>query len=502
MNQREDTVVAMLTRVLEINWIILYFVYGLVFFVTGLVTGLQWRRQSDLDLARPLPWLAAFGIAHGFNEWGHVFIPLQALYLADSVVRLMVIAHLLLLAVSFFFLFQFGVELLLPLLSRQKPWGMSLHRWLRAMPAIMFIIWGVAMFLRGALTQDPLNVLIATGNAWSRYFLCFPGAILASIGLFRQARQMRELELPRIAIYLTGAAVAFLVYALVGGLLVPTGPVFPANLVNYSLLDRTLQIPAPVFRSLCGLAMAFFVVRSLDVFQVEVDRRLAEMEQAQILAADRERIGRELHDGIVQNIYAAGLGLEEAHHLAIEDSSKAQQQIRAVMDSLNRTIHDIRRYIFDLQIAEQSRELEIVLENLVQDLRLDTFLDVHLEVEGQRCCWLDSEQVAHITQIAREALSNVTQHAHATQVTVNLGYLGNATQLTVGDNGRGIAPDALTGNGHQGQGMANMRKRARLLGGDLVIQGKPGQGLRLELTIPCDGRKDLEPALEAEESWA
>ena len=96
-----------LTEVLEVNWIILYFVYGQVFFIMGLVTGLQWQRQSRLELARPLPWLAAFGIAHGLTEWGYIFVPLQSLYLPDQVVRPMIIAHLLLLAVSFFFLLQF-----------------------------------------------------------------------------------------------------------------------------------------------------------------------------------------------------------------------------------------------------------------------------------------------------------------------------------------------------------------------------------------------------------
>jgi signal transduction histidine kinase len=471
-----------MTEVLEVNWIILYFVYGQVFFLTGLVTGLQWRHQSDLDLARPLPWLAAFGIAHGLNEWGYIFIPLQALYLDDAVVQLMVIAHLLLLAVSFFFLFQFGVELLLPLVPR--------HRWLRAAPSVALLLWGSAVFLRGTLAQDPLNVLVAIGDGWSRYLLCLPGALLSSAGLFYQAHQMRRMDLARIATYLTGAAIAFLVYAVAGGLLVPTSPFFPANLLNYSLLDQTIQIPAPVFRSLCGMAMAFFVVRSLDVFQVEADQRLAEMEQAQILAADRERIGRELHDGIVQNIYAAGLGLEEAYHLVTEDPTKGQRQIRTVMEALNRTVQDIRYYIFDLRVAEQSRELEIILEDLVQDLRLDTLLDVHLEVTGQRCCWLDSAQAAHVTQVAREALSNVIQHANATQVTVGLSYLNHATRLTVIDNGNGMAPNALSSDGHYGQGITNMQQRARLLGGDLVLESEAGQGSRLVLTIPCDHGKE------------
>ena len=480
-----------LTDVLEINWIIMYFVYGLVFFVIGLVTGLQWRRRSDLELARPLPWLAAFGIAHGFYEWGYVFIPLQALYLDEAVVQVMVITHLLLLAVSFFFLFQFGVELILPLLPR--------YRWLRAVPVTVLLLWGVAVALRGMLAQDPPTVLVAIGEGWSRYLLCFPGALLSCIGLFHQADQMREMDLPRIANYLTGAAIAFLAYALFAGIIVPTSPIFPASAVNYTLLQQTIQIPPPVFLSLSGLAMAFFVVRSLEVFQVEAERRMAEMERAQLLAVDRERIGRELHDGIIQNIYAAGLGLEEAYHLVTDDPTKTRQQIRRVMETLNRTIEDTRRYIFDLRMAEQNRELETVLEELVQELRLDTLLDVNLEVVGQRCCWLDSAQVAHVTQIAREALSNVVKHAGATEATVSLHYLGSTTQLTVTDNGRGIA-FGTSGNGNrQGQGILNMRERARLLKGDLVLDNNPGQGLRLQLTVPCDGCQGSRAVMEAQE---
>jgi signal transduction histidine kinase len=283
---------------------------------------------------------------------------------------------------------------------------------------------------------------------------------------------------------------AFSVYAIVGGLVVPTSPVFPETLLNYAFLDRWIHIPAPVFRSICGLAMAFFVVRSLDIFQVEVDRRLAEMEHAHLLSADRERIGRELHDGIIQNIYAAGLTLEDTYHLVEEKPDLAQHRIRAVMDALDRTIHDIRRYIFDLRSAQQSRELEVVLEDLVQDLRLDTFLEVYLEVMGQRCCLLSHQHIAHIIQIAREALSNVVQHSGASQVTVNISYQGDHTCLTITDNGCGIRPEAVVDGVYQGQGIANMRARARMLGGDLILNNKLGQGLSLELIIPCNGSRD------------
>ncbi len=466
-----------LTEVLEINWIILYFVYGQVFFITGLVTGLQWRRGSNLELARPLPWLAAFGIAHGLNEWGYIFIPLQAVYLEDTVVRLMLVAHLLLLATSFFFLLQFGVELVLPHDTR--------FRWIRALPAALLLLWGVAVVVRGVSAGDSVDTLFAIGDGWSRYWLAFPGALLAAVGLARQARQARREHMGRIAGHLTGAAAAFAVYALVAGLLVPASPIFPASVVNYDLLGRVIHLPAAVLRSVCGLAMAFHMVRSLEIFQLETDRRLADMEQAQVLAADRERIGRDLHDGIIQNIYAAGLGLEAAYHSVAESPEQGKQQIRAVMAALNRSIDDIRRYIFDLRTAEQTQELEKLLESLVHDLRVDTMLEVDLEVVGQRCCVLDSAKVEQISQITREALSNVVQHSGATQVTLRLTYAGEITRLMVIDNGCGLDLSLLAVPGKNGHGLANMQTRAEQLGGDLQLQSRPGAGLCLTLSVPC-----------------
>lgn len=466
-----------LNDILEVNWVILYFVYGQAFFILGMVTGLLWRRRSRLELARSLPWLAAFGIAHGLNEWGYIFIPLQAAYLPSSVVRVLVLAHLLLLAVSFFFLFQFGVELLLPLFPRQ--------RWLRAVPAGVLFLWACAVLLRSALAQDHLNVLVALGDGWSRYLLCFPGAVLAHLGLIRQSRQVRQMGLPRIAIYLTGAAVAFSVYALFGGFIVPTAPLFPANVLNYGLLDRTIHIPAPVFRSLCGLAMAIFVALSLEVFQVETDRLIEEMERAHLLSADRERIGRELHDGIIQKIYAAGLSLEHTRHVVSEDPDWARQQIEAVMDGLNQTIYDIRNYIFDLQAQEETRELEAVLENLVHDLRLDTLLEVELEVVGTPCCLPSTQLAAHLSQIAREALSNVVQHAQANRVVVSLHYEGHQIRLAVADDGTGMRVPTAAGNGQMGQGLSNMQARARLMRGELTLENAPGQGTRVVVTVPC-----------------
>ena len=486
-------------QVLEVDWVILYFIYGLVFFIMGLVTGLQSRRHSRLELARALPWLAGFGLAHGLVEWGYIFIPLQAqhLYGASSLsgfdllnyifvplqtqyslpplVVLMVIAHLLLLAVSFFCLFQFGVELLLPLFPRQ--------RWLRAVPGAILCLWTIGLILRAVLLSETLNVLVAVGDACSRYFLCFPGAILAHLGLIRQARRVRGMGLSHIAVYLTGAAVAFSVYALAGGLLVPDAPFFPANRLNYPLLMQTIGIPAPVFRSVCGLAMAFFVVRFLDIFEIETDSLIADMEQERVLAADRGRIGRELHDGIIQNIYSAGLALEDADHLIAEDPDLAQQRLHTIMGTLNQTIDDIRGYIFDLQPAPLC-ELQAGLRSLVRNLRLDTMLEVDFQLTEHCPRQLTPQQIANLTQIAREALRNVVQHAEARRVVVRLDCDDHRMCLTVTDDGKGLDPASPASAGRRGWGIANMRARAELMGGQFTLDSVPGQGVRLTVTAP------------------
>jgi signal transduction histidine kinase len=172
------------------------------------------------------------------------------------------------------------------------------------------------------------------------------------------------------------------------------------------------------------------------------------------------------------------------------------------MASLNRTIEDIRRYIFDLREAEDTRELETVLAGLVQDLRLDTLLEVDLEVKGERCCWLNQDQVGHVTQVAREALSNVVQHADASHVRVELCYQGDHTLLTVTDDGHGMDLSTSAEGDGSGHGIANMRARAHMLGGDLDVVSDPGSGSTLSLMIPCSECGSLESEPVKRQQWA
>jgi len=458
----------------QINWVILYFVYGQVFFVTGLVTALQSRRRSELELARSLHWLAAFGIIHGFNEWGYIFIPLQALYLPAPLVAASHILHLLVLASSYYCLLQFGIRL-----NRPAP-----SQWARSAPGLVFALWGGVLLLVAARGRFSFEELLNLGDIFSRYGMALPGSTLAAWGFLSQARQVRA-TMSRIARYLRGAAYTFAGYAIAGGLMVPVGPFPPASWLNYSTILAAIGTPVPVFRSICGLVMAYTITRSLEIFEAEVERRIEAIEQQRLLAEDRERIGRELHDGIIQSIFAAGLRLESALPLIEQQPWEAREIIHTTMTSLNEIIHNIRNYVFDLQRSNGHRELELVLSELVRELQLDTYLEVEYRVGGARCCRLHPERAEQLVQIAREALTNVVRHAQARRVSVYLEYGGDQIRLTVSDDGIGLSTRPLLGSEGNGQGLTNMRKRAEILHGKLHLKSAPGQGTTVEAIIPC-----------------
>jgi hypothetical protein len=212
-------------------------------------------------------------LTHGLHEWGDIFIPIQATYLEASFVRLLQLLQVLLLAVSFACLVQFGVTTLRPLPPKR--------RWLAALPSLLLAIWMVAFFYPGFHVNHDFDARLRQGNVLARYLLGFPGGLLAAYGLRHQAfTRIAPLGLPRIVRTLRVAGFALVIYAIVGGVIGPRSEFFPANVVNNESVTALLGVPPPVLRSLVGLVMTVAVIRALEVFDVEVERRIEKMERA------------------------------------------------------------------------------------------------------------------------------------------------------------------------------------------------------------------------------
>lgn len=198
---------------------------------------------------------------------------------------------------------------------------------------------------------------------------------------------------------------------------------------------------------------------------------------------ERERFGMDLHDGVIQSIYAIGLMLDNNRHQIDTSPQAAREGIGVAINGLNQVIKDIRSYIHDLRSSQvHGNNLQQGLEGLARDLQTYSILDVALEVDPNALKRLSAKQTNALLQIAREALSNVRKHAHATQVTMRLQIQDGNVTLAIEDDGLGFDQKHKSDPG--GHGLRNMAERAHHLNGLLDVHSSPSGGTRIAVTLP------------------
>ncbi len=213
--------------------------------------------------------------------------------------------------------------------------------------------------------------------------------------------------------------------------------------------------------------------------------RLYQQVQRLAVLEERERIGMDLHDGIIQSIYAVGLTLEYCNLLLDEDPASAKSQLSQAISGLNEVIRDIRNYILDLRPQRfQGKDLPSGLFELIRAFRANTLIQAELQVDAEGDLGLTQGQASGLFHIAQEALANVAKHARARTVSVSLSRNGSQVTLAVKDNGRGFDPTHVTA--YEGHGLRNMEARARLLSGWLSVKSEPGTGTTVQVTVPIE----------------
>lgn len=198
---------------------------------------------------------------------------------------------------------------------------------------------------------------------------------------------------------------------------------------------------------------------------------------------ERDRIGMDLHDGIIQSIYGVGLVLEHARLLAVEEPSRSQERIQQAIDSLNHTIRDIRSYILDLRPRQFGNEnLLDGLKRLLVEFRINTLTDAVLIGDPDDLKELTQPQALAMFHICQEALANAAKHAHAKKVEINVWASAERYMLEIRDNGRGfeMAEKSMT----LGHGLSNMHTRAHHVGGDVEINSAPENGTSVLAWVP------------------
>lgn len=450
---------------MEIAAVLGRFSHGLVFFSLGLTARFLHYRSHRIRLAQHLGWLTAFAIGEALIAWHALFNQLL-----PDLVPLPPLVQALEIGTTYTSLLMFGIQTFLT----EETYKARLPLLLLSVCSLWLVPYGAAAVATGFDWQ----ALASPTEIGIRYALALSGGLLTAVGFRQQSyRSLTPALRTRIRPALRLIELSTGAFGLLNLGVVPPLATLGARTLS---LDLGHPISLGWAWTLVGAGMVWGLARSLTTIQNEIEQWVEDVERLQALAEDRERIGRELHDGIIQSIYAAGLLLESIQPMVPLEPDRAQAQIGRVIDRLNGTIQDIRRYIFDLRSDMQDYDLPEGIEHLLRDFRVNTLLETEFRLTGTVVPIQSTNRRRHIFQIVREALANTARHAQARKVQVHLDYDIDGIVLTISDDGIGMKTLQVG----KGYGLRNIRERTRLLEGTLRIESAPGAGVTYHLTIP------------------
>ncbi len=210
---------------------------------------------------------------------------------------------------------------------------------------------------------------------------------------------------------------------------------------------------------------------------LEYGRAQIELNRLSVLD-ERERIGRELHDGVIQSLFSVGMGLQAT--AARSRDPEVESRVESAVVEIDRAIRDLRNYIFGLRpgiLAD--RQLEQALEDLAREFEEKSGVTTVTDIDGTVAAEL-APRAADLVQLTREALSNVGKHAQAATCRVSLHRDGVQAILEIDDDGQGFDPAAP----HTGLGLRNLNERGAAIGGRVIVESKAGEGTTVRFTIP------------------
>lgn len=204
---------------------------------------------------------------------------------------------------------------------------------------------------------------------------------------------------------------------------------------------------------------------------------------------ERERFSMDLHDGIMQSVYATGLSLQEVQLQMENEQPDIHKRVDLAIGDLSQVLRDIRNYILGLRPGRfQEQSIVKGISEIALELRANTLLNVKVDSlpEEEFEPW-PGEVTSELLFITQEALTNIRKHSHARNVSIHLSRDEDELLLTIEDDGLGFDPDLLERS--EGNGLRNMRERARNVGADVEILPSQGDGTQINISVPLTEAK-------------
>jgi signal transduction histidine kinase len=482
----------------------IYFLYGLAFFLTGVVFLLEAGRFPVFPSSQAIPFLSSFGLIHGAHEWIEMFqlMGLVPIGWTFELIRLFMLAF------SFYLLVEFGIHSIIVEDDDRRRWAA------RGITLALFLIGQIVVWVNWFSKPD---AWVAAADAWCRYSLAIPGAVLTAVGLFRQGRALHRERSIDVVGDLQIAGLAFLLYGFPGQLFVRTSPLPPSNVLNGSFFFQIFHFPVQLFRTVMAVFVVIFTIRALRSIELarrqrveelyrtraealkQLDQQMQERERMQreflrqtVLAQEEERkhIARELHDEAGQALSALSWGLATLEETLPQDAGEAQHQAGELQRLSDQVMVNLRQLTTQLRPAmldELGLAAALISHADESSARYPFVANVTITGRRRR---LPSEIETTLYRIAQEAITNVAKHAGASQIDIVLHFGPESVCLTISDDGAGMevetAGRAAARGG--GWGLVGIRERVQLVDGELDIQSAPDEGtvLRVEIPMPTD----------------
>jgi signal transduction histidine kinase len=482
------------------NIIVVYFFYGLSFFVMGMAILLEFGHSSKLDFARALRPLIFFGLIHGAHEWFEMFLIIQERISGPLNAGWILPVRLIALAVSFLFLIAFGARLI------TGPGKPKLYIGMLSTIAAVWVIGLLGIIFNESVSQ----VRAVAADVYTRYALAIPGAVLAAWGLIIQRRSFIQAGMSSFGRDVLLAALAFAIYGVIGQLFASPSVIFPSNQLNSQVFLDVFGFPIQVLRAATASMAAVFITRSLRAFEVESNRHIEELRNAQLAEqqrleelkaellhrtviaqeAERQRIARELHDETGQTLTALGMGLRGMSEMISTNRNRAIEQANQLEKLAMNGVEELQRMVSGLHPPQlDDLGLLAAIRWYANDISKRFEITINISNHGGKP-QLSSDVRAVVFRIAQEAITNVVRHANASKIEIQLDYTEDNIYLRVEDNGQGFNTDMVLKK-KPGRptawGLLGIVERASLVGGTCNIFSHPGKGTLIEVNVPIIG---------------
>jgi two-component system sensor histidine kinase DevS len=200
---------------------------------------------------------------------------------------------------------------------------------------------------------------------------------------------------------------------------------------------------------------------------------------------ERERIGMDLHDGIIQSLYGIGLNLQNTRLHLGEDDQMTNERLNKATQALDAAIRNIRSYILNLRPRQlQNENLLVGMRGLIREFQANTMIAVDLQGDEAEVVNLPAENAMALFHIIQEALANIARHANASRVNVRVWRVDNRVMLRVNDDGVGF--DSARVEQRIGHGLANMQTRAHNVNGGLEVISIRKQSTTILAWVPSE----------------